>query len=119
MYYVPRIIRGTTLEKEWLEDIRSLEEYFPQGMMVKVNERGTVENFVLKCTERLCGAAQLEIMDQTKEIMDKYLSATKDVNADVYNYLLKYSKGARCTFPGFKCTSPCVFGGKNAFTRVI
>ena len=119
MYYVPKIIRGTTLEEEWLEDIRSLEEYFPQGMMVRVNERGTVENFVLKCTERLCGAAQLEIMNQTKEIMDKYLSATKDVNADVYNYLLKYSKGARCTFPGFKCTSPCVFGGKNAFTRVI
>ena len=119
MYYVPKIIRDTELEKEWLEDIKSLEEYFPQGMMVKVNERGTVENFVLKCTERLCGAAQLEIMDQTKEIMDKYLRATKETNTEIYNYLLKYSKGARCTFPGFKCTSPCIFGGKNAFDRVI
>ncbi len=60
-----RIIRGTELEKEWLKDISSLEEYYPQGMLVKVNERGTVENFILKCTERLCGAAQLEIMEQT------------------------------------------------------
>ena len=81
-------------------------------MLVRVNERGTVENFVLKCTERLCGAAQLEIMDQTKEIMNKYLAATKDSNPEVYTYLLKYSKGARCTFPGFKCTSPCIFGGR-------
>lgn len=119
IYYIPEIIKGTALEKEWLEDIKSLEEYFPQGMMVNVNERGTVENFVLKCTERLCGAAQLEIMNQTKIIMDKYLTSTKDTNEEVYNYLLPYSKGARCTFPGFKCTSPCIFGGKNAFTRII
>ena len=117
-YYIPPIIRGTNLEKEWLEDISSLEEYFPQGMLIKVNERGTIENFVLKCTERLCGAAQLEIMEQTEEIMNKYLDAVKG-KSELYNYLLPYSKGARCTFPGWKCTSPCIFGGKNAMNRII
>ncbi len=118
VYYVPPIIENTELEKEWIKDISSLEEYYPQGMCVKVNERGTVENFVLKCTERLCGAAQLEIMEQTKITLDKYLNAVKD-NQVIYNYLLPYSKGARCTFPGWKCNSPCVFGGKNAMTRNI
>ena len=118
-FYVPPIIRGTDLEKEWIEDIRSLEKNFPQGMLVKITERGTVENFILKCTERLCGAAQLEIMEQTEETMKKYLEATKESNPEVYEYLLPYSKGARCTFPGFKCTSPCVFGGKGALTRKI
>lgn len=117
-YYVPPIIKGTELEEEWLKDISSLEEYYPQGMCIKVNERGTIENFVLKCTERLCGAAQLEIMEQTKETMNKYLEAVND-NYTLYNYLLPYSKGARCTFPGWKCTSPCIFGGKNAMTRKI
>ena len=117
-YYVPPIIRGTEHEEEWLKDISSLEEYYPQGMLLKINERGTVENFVLKCTERLCGAAQLEIMEQTKETLDKYLEATKDDEA-IHNYLLLYSKGARCTFPGFKCTMPCVFGGKGAMNRKI
>lgn len=117
-YYIPKIIRGTNLEEEWLEDISSLEEYYPQGMLVKVNERGTLENFVLKCTERLCGAAQLEIMNQTKETMNKYLEATKD-DETIYNYLLPYSKGARCTFPGWKCTMPCIFGGKGAMDRKI
>lgn len=117
-YYVPPIIRETELEEEWIKDISSLEEYYPQGMLLKINERGTVENFVLKCTERLCGAAQLEIMEQTKETMNKYIEATKNDEV-IHNYLLPYSKGARCTFPGFKCTMPCVFGGKGAMNRKI
>ena len=118
-FYVPPIIKDTTLEAEWIKDIASLKDYFPQGMLIKINERGTVENFVLKCTERLCGAAQLEIMQQTLDTMDKYLKATKETNEEVYNYLLPYSKGARCTFPGFKCTAPCVFGGAGAVKRRI
>lgn len=117
-YYVPKIIRGKKLEEEWLKDISSLKSYYPQGMLVKVNERGTVENFVLKCTERLCGAAQLEIMEQTAVTMDKYINAVKD-DTVIYDYLKPYSKGARCTFPGWKCNSPCVFGGKVAMTRKI
>ena len=118
-YYIPPIIKGTELEDEWLKDISSLKDYFPQGMLLKINERGTVENFVLKCTERLCGAAQLEIAEQTEETMKKYLEETKETNKDVYEYLLPYSKGARCTFPGWKCTSPCVFGGKEAMNRIV
>lgn len=117
-YYVPKIIKGTDLEEEWLKDISSLEDHYPQGMLINVNERGTVENFVLKCTERLCGAAQLEIMEQTKVTMNKYLEAVKE-NPVIEDYLLPYSKGARCTFPGWKCNSPCIFGGKGAMTRKI
>lgn len=117
-YYVPKIIRGTEYEEEWIRDISSLKNYYPQGMLVKVNERGTVENFVLKCTERLCGAAQLEIMEQTKETMDKYMKSVEN-KKEIYEYLLPYSKGARCTFPGWKCNSPCIFGGKNAMDRKI
>lgn len=117
-YYVPKIIKGTDLENEWIEDISSLRDYYPQGMLVKVNERGTIENFVLKCTERLCGAAQLEIMEQTKYTMNKYLNSVKE-DVDLYEYLLKYSKGARCTFTNWKCNSPCIFGGINAMNRKI
>lgn len=118
LYYIPPIIRNTELEKMWLEDISSLENFFPQGMLVQVNERGTIENFILKCTERLCGCAQLEIMEQTQQTLAKYMEATKE-QPELYNYLLPYSKGARCTFPGWKCNSPCIFGGKDAMHRTI
>lgn len=117
-FFIPYIIKGTKLEEEWLKDIKSLSKNFPQGMLIQVNERGTIENFVLKCTERLCGAAQIEIMYQTKEILKHYMENVKD-NEVLYNYLKPYSKGARCTFPGWKCTSPCVFGPKNGLDRDI
>lgn len=117
-FFVPDIIKGTEYEEEWLKDIKSLEDNFPQGLLININERGTIENFVLKCQERLCGAAQLEIAKQTKETMNRYLDAVKDEET-LYNYLLPYSKGARCTFPGFKCTAPCIFGPKLAMERKI
>lgn len=118
-YYLPPIIKNTPYEKEWLNDINELGDNYPQGMLLQVNERGTVENFILKCTERLCGAAQIEIMQQTKETLDKYIQATKNTNETVYNYLLPYTKGARCTFPNWKCNAPCVFKAKDALTRII
>jgi len=82
-------------------------------------ERGTAENFILKCKERVCGCAQLEIMKQTYEILNKYIEKTKETNEEIYNYLLPYAKGARCTYPGFKCTNVCMWGAKNALTRKI
>ena len=118
-YFVPPIIKGTALEEEWLEDISSLDEEFPQGLMLDINERGTVENFIMKCQERLCGAAQLEIALQTKEILDRYMENTKDSKKEIYEYLLPYSKGARCTFPGFRCTLPCMWGAKRGIDRKI
>ena len=117
-YYIPPIIRNTELEKTWIKDISSLKDFFPQGMLVQINERGTIENFVFKCTERLCGSAQLEIMEQTNNTLSKYMEAVKE-KPELYNYLLPYSKGARCTFPGWKCNSPCIFGGKDAMKRII
>ena len=119
-FYIPKIIENKeVLKKEWLEDINSLKDLFPQGMLVKINERGTVEDFILKCKERLCGCAQLEIMLQSKEILDKYIENTKDSNKDVYEYLLPYERGVRCTFKGWKCISPCMWGAKNSLTRKI
>ena len=118
LFYVPIIIRGTKYEGEWLEDISSLKSNFPQGMLVRVNERGTLENFVLKCTERLCGAVLLETMQQTRETMEKYVKVTKNDKV-ISEYLSNYSNGPRCTFPGWKCNTPCIFGPNGAFSRKI
>ncbi len=118
-YFVPPIIKGTAYEEEWIKDITSLDDEFPQGLLLDINERGTVENFVMKCQERLCGAAQLEIALQTKEILNRYMENTKDSKKTIYEYLVPYSKGARCTFPGFKCTLPCMWGAKRGIDRKI
>lgn len=115
-FYIPKIIKNTVFEEVWLKDISSIE--YPQGKLVRVNERGSYENFIGKCEERLCGRAQLEIMEQTRKTLEKYLKGVEDYNYAVYHILKKYNtNGPRCTF-GWKCIEPCVFG-TGAFEREI
>lgn len=118
-FYVPEILReNPNLASHWKSDMEKLAHKFPQGMLIQINERGTAENFILKSTERLCGHAQLEIMRQTQGTLKKYLEMTKNSNPDVFNYLEPFSHGPRCTFPNWKCTSPCLWG-KCALERLI
>ena len=118
-FYVPVLIRNDeALKQEWLEDISSLADVFPQGMLVMVNERGTYEDFIQKCSERHCGCAQLEIAMQTQETAKRYVAAVKGKYPELYDILLPYSTKARCQ-NGWHCDRPCVWGAKESFTRKV
>ena len=117
-FYVPAFIRETNLEESWLIDIKSLAHKYPQGMLVKITERGTAEDFILKCKERLCGAAQLEIALQTNSTLNKYVENTRLTNKRVHEFLLPYANKARCA-SGYSCKAPCSWGAKNALTRLV
>jgi len=116
-YFVPRIIRKTKYEKEWLEDIASVADEFPQGMKIMVREQGNLEDFILKCYERLCGKAQCEIMEVTTDDLIDYISYSGDV---IREKILSYTNDcyARCMFNGYKCKDPCKFGNKQV-SRLI
>lgn len=119
-FYIPPIISRTDYVNSWLEDIKSLKDFYPQGMLVNINERGTMDDFILKCSERLCGHAQLEIATQCKQTMKRYLEILYfEKSMDLYYRLLPYARGPRCTFPNWKCNQPCVFGSANALKRLI
>lgn len=114
LFYIPDILYDDYgLVEEWKEDISALRGFFPQGQMVRIYERGTYDKFLLKCYERICGCAQLEIMKQTRDTLSQYHNCRPDlIPTDFF-------KGARCTFPNFKCKNPCVWGGLSAITRKI
>lgn len=118
-FYTPPIIKDTSLESEWQTDISSLADLYPQGMIIGINERGTLENFILKCSERLCGAAQLEIAQQTRRTLVHYYS--QDPYSDIGQTLESlYCNDTRCKFlPNFYCASPCPFSGKKFESRKI
>ena len=61
---------------------------------------------MLKANERLCTCAQLEIENQTKITLQKYIYYTTD--EEIKNTLLTINKGARC-LSNFKCNTPCKF----------
>ena len=119
-FFVPPIIESNKkLSKEWLKDCNSLKDVYPQGMLIDICENGTYENFILKCKERLCTAAQLEIMLKTRETLLRYKEALEKDSHPLKDDIIKYTRGARCTFPGFVCLSKCGFSEGIKLTRKI
>lgn len=119
-FYVPKILRSDDdLVKEWLEDCNSQLDVLPQGLLLSVNEYGTLDNFILKMMERKCTFAQLEINEVTNDILNKYVNALKESNHPRYEEMKSYQKGARCTFNNYTCTAPCGFKEGITETRVI
>ncbi len=116
-FYIPRLLYDGKYEKEWLDDAKLVMPDFPQGMMLKINERGTCEDFILKCSERLCGQTQLEICAQTASTLHQYYWGTR--NEKVRQYLDPYVDTPRCKIFGNLCKRPCYWGPAQAFTRLV
>ncbi len=119
-FFIPPIIQDNNeLVEMWLYDMHRVEEVNPQGELVKIYERGTYENFILKCKERKCSNAQLEIANQTEATLIKYSEELKKKNSPLYDDIKQYMCGARCTFPDFVCTQKCGFAEGVQLTRKI
>lgn len=109
-YFIPPIILDDPmLVEEWLHDMNVVRDVYPQGELVRISEMGTYDNFILKCQERLCAAAQLEIMRETRETLLRYQEALEAKGHRYAEDIKKYTRGARCTFPNFNCPSKCGF----------
>lgn len=119
-FYVPPIIRKSDeLTREWQADCEKQAHCFPQGMLININEFGSLDWFIQKMKERKCSFAQLEIADQTNLILKKYVEELKAKNHPRAEELARYTKGARCTFPDYKCPNPCGFKDGINETREI
>ena len=119
-YFVPPIIMDDEiLVNEWLCDMEKVGDVCPQGELVKVSEMGKYDDFILKCKERLCSEAQLEIMMQTRLTLLKYKRVLEKKKSPLASDIVKYSRGARCTFPDFECSNDCKFNEGKKLTRRI
>lgn len=119
-FYIPPIIEDDELlVKEWLSDMNRVCNVTPQGELVLINEIGKYDDFILKCKERLCSAAQLEIMRQTRETLFKYKEYLDENSNSLSEDIVKYTHGARCTFPDFTCTEDCKFSEGKRLIRKI
>lgn len=131
-FYVPPILAtDTSLRAEYLADMESVRNDYPQGMLVMINERGTAENFIRKCHERLCGAAQKEICDQTVSTLRSYSlhadnfgrPTNPEVREELHS-LIREGSGinlvpkTKCQL-GHACPRPCPLGPAHAFDRLV
>jgi len=109
-FYVPEIIADQPeLRAEWLADLNSLRENYPQAMLVNVSEMGNLDDFILKAIERKCSSVLLETTRVVNDVLLKYEQALIANKHDGVDKLSVMKKGAKCTFPNFKCPNPCGF----------
>ncbi len=108
--YIPPIIKNNReLCKMWQDDFASVADNFPQGTLINITEKGTMENFILKLYERNCSQAQLEIDNQTTKTKKEMYEYLKETNHPQAERLESFMKGSRCTFTDFSCNTPCNF----------
>lgn len=109
-FYVPEIIADRSdLKAEWLADLDSLRTNYPQAMLVQVSEMGNLDDFILKAIERKCSSVLLETTRVVNAVLNKYEAALTHSQHDGAAKLKDMKKGAKCTFPNFKCPNPCGF----------
>lgn len=111
MCYVPPILESDSkLKEEWINDMKSVKDVFPQGQLVKVNRCSSVRN-ILKFVsqERACDRAQLEIQRvYTNDIIPDIYNALKENNYDdLSEKVSPYVKKMRCQYPNYHCVAPC------------
>lgn len=121
--YIPPIIRGTDREQEWLDDFNALRYCYPQCTLVKVLEQGRAIKFFEKSKERLCGRAQLEIMQNTIQTMNKFIE-NKDKLSDIERQALDsvtYNNKVctKCMMKGINCQETCMWGANKSLDRLI
>lgn len=108
--FIPGIIPDK-LTTEWKKDLREISEKdYPQAQLLKVNERGILEDFRSKAFLRMCGHAQWEIMRNTLDTAKKYEQYQKEYGEN--------SLKPKCE-QGVTCPEPCVWTGKRALERVV
>jgi hypothetical protein len=123
--YIPKIIRNTPYEKEWIDDYNRLLDanILPQATKVSATERGLFEDFVLKCKDRLCARTQLETASIVEyQVLGFYLNNIDNVSTNLNNYneeiikdmvyidsdnSYKRTVKTRCRFKDFKCREVC------------
>lgn len=123
-FYVPKIISGSILEKEWKEDIKSVYKsiVMPQGTILTIIESGRFEDFILKSKERLCARAQLEICKNTTITMEMFILNKHKLSTSNQRELDKLTLSdkvcPRCRFDDYTCKEPCNMS-QIALTRTI
>jgi len=115
-FFIPPIVKD--LKEDWVKDMRSLVKNYPQGILVDVHEYGNYLDFLSKAGERICGHAQLEIMNNTIDTLKEYSNSVSN-DSYIYSVLSDYVLKAKCCFPGGSCSSKCLFGSIGAIKRLI
>ena len=118
--YIPPIFNSNyELVNEWINDINSVKNVYPQGQMIKVNRIGSLKNIIkFVSQERACTRAHLEIERvYTNHIIPTIYNELKENGEKELVKILKpYVHKLRCQYPNYHCPTPC--GNPNVNRKI-
>lgn len=121
-YYIPELIKhqGKDLTEEWLTDLNSISDTYPNATLVEVVEQGTITNFMLKCDERLCGRTQLETFHNVRNQLYK-LARSWDKSQFYISELEKHMQAGNVIMKcgNVRCSEPCHWGPVKSQIKLI
>lgn len=109
-FFVPEFLKEyPDLVNEWIEDSKIVKDIYPQGQIIYVDMKGTLQRFVTYIGgERACNRAQYEISKFYIDFISEYYQGIKD--EELKEILKPYVGVYRCRTKNYACGSPC-FGG--------
>lgn len=127
-FYIPPILdhqSNNYLKEEWINDftdlLSSTENDVYQGEYISVTESGHFEDFILKCKERLCSRAQLEICKQTAETLKKFIENADNLTGlygiELQDWFFFDDTYNRCKTHSFICREGCKFSDISPESR--
>lgn len=133
LVFTPHFITGEELSDEWINDMRYCIKHFgmhPQGMIVQVAELGTIDKFLLKCDERLCGRVQYETMTIVNNSLRNFYHSNECSSyfmKELSKWVVLDSDGnierirAKCEILEGGCSEKngCIHGPKKATNRLL
>lgn len=134
-FYKPYLLQSyEDISEEWERDMLSIFDLIPQATLVQVSESGHVGDFLLKCQERICSRAQLEIAQNTTDTLRRLYhyrnsfmvdaddwehdSFSQGIAKELDRYITRRGVNPKCVVLG-GCAEPCVLGGSCAVSRLI
>lgn len=125
-FFVPPFIRNHPMETEWLSDMESVKDLYPQGMLIHIIEAGTLDNFALKAAERFCGCAMWETMETVKNTGLKFAEYYDSGIASELEkaYIERFYDPETCELKTKAaitdgCHEGCYFGCAHALDRIV
>lgn len=125
-FFVPEFIRDTPLEAKWLDDLWEIAPTYPQGALLEIFECGTLDDFALKATERLCGCAMWETMNNVRGIATLFAHRYRSGNVTPLEkaiiekfYDSQNEKLMTKATMTDGCHEGCYFGCENALSRIV
>lgn len=113
---------GLNEKVDSINEDECLSDLVPQATMIGINETGHISDFVLKCKERLCDRAQLEITSLTCKKALRFISETIKLESEVLKaYVTRFRLNVNEVKTMFGvCKESCRWKHTNkVFTRLI